>query len=98
MTKKLSDSSSPMNVRWPLFAKKEVKTIGVKKATTEHTKKGYSSGASSSPKELDKQHHDHRRDSSDLLGLEEMKTTLHTDGTLSTNVVRMEVREMDSPL
>lgn len=95
-TQKMSDNSSPRNVHWPSVENEEVKVIGVEKATTEHIRKGYSSGASSSFSESDKQQ-SHHRDHSDLLGLGEMKTALLTDGTINTNVVRMEVRERDSP-
>jgi hypothetical protein len=89
-----SDGSSPRNVHWPPVVNGEVDVIPVKRAKPEHIKKGYSSGASSfSSGESEKQSKHHRRDSSDRLGLEEMKTALHTDGTLCTNVVRMEVRQ-----
>jgi hypothetical protein len=86
-----SDCNSPRNVHWPLAVDKEVNMIGVKIAKPEHIKKGYSSGGSSfSSGESEKPRH--RRESSDRLRLEDMKTARLTDGTLSTNVVRMEVR------
>jgi hypothetical protein len=97
---KMSDCSSPRNVDWPSAENKEVHMIGVTRAEPElrgeteieYIKKGYSSGASSlSSGESEKQQH--HRQSSDRLGLEDMKTALLTDGTLSTNVVRMEVRQ-----
>ena len=87
-TEKMSDSSSPKNDHWPLVLNEEIEVIGVKQAATKQIMKGYSSGESSSPVES---RHNHHRDNSDLLGLEEMKTALLTDGTLNTNVVRMEV-------
>ena len=66
--------------------------VEVKRTIPREIRKGYSSGASSISDETDDKNKPkgHKRDTSDILRLESMKTSLLTDGTLSTNVVRME--------
>lgn len=80
-------------VHFPREGDVEVAIVGVQRATQHGIQKGYSSGASSISDEGEHEKtkpKGHTRDTSDILRLESLKNSLLTDGTLSTNVVRME--------
>jgi hypothetical protein len=82
--------SPPVRVHWPTDAD-HVAIAGTKRNSIRGIQKGYSSGASSiSDEELETERKGHTRDTSDILRLESLKNSLLQDGTLSTNVVRME--------
>jgi hypothetical protein len=79
-----------VRVHWPTDAD-HVAIAGTKRNSIRGIQKGYSSGASSiSDEELETERKGHTRDTSDILRLESLKNSLLQDGTLSTNVVRME--------
>ena len=79
-----------MRVHWPSEAER-VTIAKANRNSLRRIQKGYSSGASSISDESETERtKGHTRDTSDILRLESLKTSLLQDGTLSTNVVRME--------
>lgn len=85
--------STPPTPRVHFPAEKEdMAVVKVQRTTPKGIQKGYSSGASSISDESEdkKAEKGHKRDKSDLIRLETMKTSLLTDGNVCTNVVRME--------
>ncbi len=84
-------TTAPTRVHFPISDDEEHVTIK-KRNSIRGIQKGYSSGASSISDEsiTEPEPKGHTRDTSDILRLESLKNSLLQDGTLSTNVVRME--------